>query len=143
MAFAPSADRGWPCSTRDIVGMRVRIGDVVVGRIVDVLLNRSLGHVLGFVVEGRGAHRHFLPWVAGMVEDGHVVTLSVFALLSTSELAFYLDNGLPLTGALGSPRNGGAILEDVLVDRDGDVVSLVHRPSAANGAPASRRAAAT
>jgi hypothetical protein len=123
--------------------MRVRIGDVVVGRIADVLLNRSLGHVLGFVVEGRGAHRHFLPWVAGMVEDGHVVTLSVFALLSTSELAFYLDNGLPLTSALGSPRNGSAILEDVLVDRDGDVVSLVHRPSAANGAPASRRAAAT
>lgn len=143
MAFAPSDDGGWPCSTRDIVGMRVRVGDVVVGRIVDVLLNRSLGHVLGFVVEGRGAHRHFLPWVAGMVEDGHIVTLSVFALLSTSELAFYLDNGLPLASVLGAAPDGGVILEDVLVDRDGDVVSLVQRPSGANGARAPRRAAAT
>jgi PRC-barrel domain protein len=145
MAVARPDHRGWPCSTRDLVGMRVRIGDVVVGRIVDVLLNRSLGHVLGFVVEGRGAHRHFLPWVAGTVEDGHVVTLSVFALLSTSELAFYLDNGLPLREVLGAPPDGNRILEDVLVDRDGDVVSLVHRPSGANGSRAhsAREAAAS
>ena len=141
MASAPSDDRGWPCSTRDIVGMRVRIGDVVVGRIVDVLLHRSLRHVLGFVVEGRGTHRHFLPWAAGLVEDGHVATRSVFALLSRSELAFYLDNGLPLAGVLGAPRHGGAILEDVLVDRDGDVVSLVHRLSGVDGARAPRGAA--
>lgn len=141
MAFAPSDDRGWPRSTRDVVGMRVRIGDVVVGRITEVLLNKSLGHVLGFVVEGRGAHRHFLPWVAGTVEDGHVVTLSVFALLSTSELAFYLDNGVPLADVLDAPRDGNGILDDVLVDREGDVASLVHRPAGANGAHPTRQAA--
>jgi hypothetical protein len=123
--------------------MRVRIGDVVVGRIVDVLLNRSIGHVLGFVVEGRGAHRHFLPWVAGTVEDGHVVALSVFALLSTSELAFYLDNGLPLLDVVDAPHNGDGILEDVLVDRDGDVVSVVRRESEANGNRPAREAAAS
>lgn len=143
MPFARSDDRGWPCSTRDLVGMRVRIGDVVVGRIVDVLLNRSLGHVLGFVVEGRGAHRHFLPWVAGTVEDGHVVALSVFALLSTSELAFYLDNGLPLRDVLDTPHDGDGILENVLVDRDGDVVSIVHREPETNGNRAAREAAAS
>jgi hypothetical protein len=115
----------------------------VVGRIVDVLLNRSIGHVLGFVVEGRGAHRHFLPWVAGTVEDGHVVALSVFALLSTSELAFYLDNGLPLLDVVDAPHNGDGILEDVLVDRDGDVVSVVRRESEANGNRPAREAAAS
>jgi hypothetical protein len=120
----------------------VRIGDVVVGRISEVLLNRSLGHVLGFVVEGRGAHRHFLPWVAGTVENGHVVTLSVFALLSTSELAFYLDNGVRLAEVLGTPRDG-AILDDVVVDRFGDVVSLVERRGAGGGTPSTAAAAAT
>jgi hypothetical protein len=124
-----------------MVGLRLRIGDVVVGRVAEVLLNRSLGHVLGFVVEGRGAHRHFLPWVAGTVENGHVVALSVFALLSTSELAFYLDNGVRLADVLGASRNG-ATLEDVLVDRFGDVVSLVERSRADGGAPSKAAAAA-
>jgi len=123
-----------------MVGLRLRIGDVVIGRVAEVLLNRSLGHVLGFVVEGRGAHRHFLPWVAGTVEDGHVVALSLFALLSTSELAFYLDNGLRLADALGDSRNG-AIVEDVLVDRFGDVVSLVERRRAGGGVPSTAAAA--
>ncbi|HEX3289800.1 MAG TPA: PRC-barrel domain-containing protein [Gaiella sp.] len=142
MLVGPSDRRGWPRSTRDLVGLRVRIGDVVVGRISEVLLNRSLGHVLGFVVEGRGAHRHFLPWVAGTVENGHVVTLSVFALLSTSELAFYLDNGVRLAEVLGTPRDG-AILDDVVVDRFGDVVSLVERRGAGGGTPSTAAAAAT
>jgi hypothetical protein len=123
--------------------MRVRIGDVVVGRILDVLLNKSLGHVLGFVVERRGAHRHFLPWVAGTVEDRHVVTLSVFALLSTSELGFYLDNGLLLADVMDDPRDGGGILDDVLVEREGDVASLVHRPDGGNGASPAQEAATT
>jgi len=140
MASAPSERQGWPRSTRDMVGLRLRIGDVVIGRVAEVLLNRSLGHVLGFVVEGRGAHRHFLPWVAGTVEDGHVVALSLFALLSTSELAFYLDNGLRLADALGDSRNG-AIVEDVLVDRFGDVVSLVERRRAGGGVPSTAAAA--
>lgn len=140
MASAPSERPGWPRSTRDMVGLRLRIGDVVIGRVAEVLLNRSLGHVLGFVVEGRGAHRHFLPWVAGTVEDGHVVALSLFALLSTSELAFYLDNGLRLADALGDSRNG-AIVEDVLVDRFGDVVSLVERRRAGGGVPSTAAAA--
>lgn len=85
-----------------------------------MLLNRSLGHVLGFVVDGRGAHRHFLPWVAARLEEDHVATLSIFGLLSTSELAFYLDNGARLSEELSG------FVDDVVVDRDGDVVSLVN-----------------
>lgn len=120
MAAVEPRDNGWPHPLRPLVGRPVRIGDVDVGRISDVLLNRSLGHVLGFVVDGRGAHRHFLPWVAARLEEDHVATLSIFGLLSTSELAFYLDNGARLSEELRG------FVDDVVVDRDGDVVSLVN-----------------
>ncbi|HET8743198.1 MAG TPA: PRC-barrel domain-containing protein [Gaiella sp.] len=122
MAVLESIDHG-RCRYRlsALVGLPVRIGDVEVGRIADVILNRSFGHALGFVVRGRGAHRHFLPWVAARVDGDHVATLSIFALLSTSELAFYLDHGAPLSGELPGR------VEDVLVDADGDVLALLDR----------------
>lgn len=120
MAAVEPTDNGWPHPLRTLVGKPVRIGDVDVGRISDVLLNRSLGHVLGFVVDGRGAHSHFLPWVAARLAEDHVATRSIFGLLSTSELAFYLDNGSRLSEELRG------FVDDVVVDRDGDVVSLVN-----------------
>ena len=112
-------DGGSRFGLRELVGLPVRIGDVDVGRVTDVLLNRTLGHVLGLVVEGRGAHRHFLPWLAARVEADHVSALSIFALLSTSELVFYVDNGSPLSEQLGRD------VDDVVVDAEGDVVTLV------------------
>jgi hypothetical protein len=132
MAVLESIDHG-RCRYRlsALVGLPVRIGDVEVGRIADVILNRSFGHALGFVVAGRGAHRHFLPWVAARVEGDHVATHSIFALLSTSELAFYLGHGAPLSGEL--PNR----VEDVLVDAEGDVLALLDR--APRGAAAPRR----
>ena len=110
----PDGDVSWPRPTSTFIGQQVRIGDVAVGRIRDVLVNRGFGHVLGFVVDGRGAHRHFLPWVAAEFETDHVQAKSVFALLSTSELAFYVDNGESLA------RDGQP---EMLVERDGDTVS--------------------
>lgn len=106
---------------RALVGLPVRIGEVDVGRVSEVLLDRSLGHCLGFVLDSRGANRRFLPWVAARVERDHVAALSAFALLSTSELAFYLDRGLPLSGELSGD------IDDVEVDREGDVVTVVAR----------------
>ena len=121
MTLRESANGG-PClyGLRELVGLPVRIGDVDSGRISDVLLSRSLGHVLGFVVDDRGAPRHFLPWLASRVEGDHVAALSTFALLSTSELAFYVDNGIPLSDELRQ-------VDDVVVDGEGGVVTLVAR----------------
>ena len=110
----PGETARWPRPTSGFIGLPVRIGDVGVGRIRDVLFNRGFGHVLGFVVDGRGAHRHFLPWVAAAFEPDHVQAKSVFALLSTSELVFYIDNGESLVGEVG---------RDMLVDRDGDTIT--------------------
>ena len=114
------ATAGWPRSTRSLVGLPVRIGDVEVGRIADVLFNRSLGHVFGLAVDGRRAHRHFLPWVAVVVAEDHVETRSVHALLATTALVFYIDNGVGLTSELER-----SLLDDVLVDANGDVSSVV------------------
>ena len=109
----PGQTAMWPRPTSGFIGLPVRIGDVGVGRISDVLFDRGFGHVLGFVVDGRGAHRLFLPWVAAALEPDHVQAKSVFALLSTSELVFYLDNGVSLSGEVG---------RDMLVGRDGDTI---------------------
>jgi hypothetical protein len=130
-AREPSDEPLWPCPARSLLARKVRIGDVTVGRVADVLLNRGVGHVLGLVVEGRSGQLHFLPWVAARVEDGHVAPISVFALLSATELSFYLENGVRLILALEGLGAAGSPLDDVLVDRDGDVTAVVPRRPAA------------
>lgn len=97
------------------------------GRVADVLLNRGVGHALGFVVEGRWGQLHFLPWIAARVGDTDVAPVSVFALLSATELSFYLENGVRLTSALDGPGAAGSPLDDILIDRDGDVIQIAPR----------------
>jgi hypothetical protein len=114
VAGVESGDVGsWPVALRRLIGLPVVVGGLGVGRTSDVILDPSLGHVLGFVVDVRGARRHFLPWVAVQVEGDNVAMLSILPLLSSSELAFYLDNGLLLTDTLG----------EIVADRSGDIVS--------------------
>jgi hypothetical protein len=113
-----AADR--PRSTRHLVGMPVRIGEVDVGRVTDVLFNRSVGHAFGVAVDGHGPQRHFLPWAAMTVSEDHVEVRSVHALLTTTELVFYLDNGVSFHAELGR-----AVFDDVLVDAEGDVSAVV------------------
>jgi hypothetical protein len=113
-------DAGRPRSARHLVGMPVRIGDVDVGRVIDVLFNRSVGHAFGVAVDGHGPHRHFLPWAAMGASGDHVEVRSVHALLTTTELVFYLDNGVSLEDELGR-----AVFDDVLVDAEGDVSEVV------------------
>ena len=120
-------DEACPRTVSGLIGAPVRVGDVTVGRVRDVLLNRRLGHVLGFSVRGPGAHTHFLPWIATDVHRDEVAVRSVLSLLSPCELAFYVDNGVGLRGLAGSGRNA----TDVLVERDGDVVAVVIAPGEA------------
>ena len=126
-----------PFPARSLIGTPVRVGDIAVGRVSDVVFDRDLARVVGLVVSTRG-DRHFLPWISVTREPGHVAAGSVFAMLSTSELAFYLEHGIKLTDelGLGSP---GSVPADVLVRGDGMVVSLVHgesRALAPHGGPA-------
>lgn len=127
MASRDSAELVWPCSGRSLLGRKVRVGDVNVGSVADVVVNRSVGHVLGLVVEGRSGRLHFLPWVAARVEEGQIVPTSVFGLLSATELRFYLENGVRLSHAIDGPGAAGSPLDDLLIDPDGDVAAIVRR----------------
>jgi hypothetical protein len=62
--------------------------------VVDLLASRGLGYVFGYEVLTREGHTHFVPWVAAEVHDTDLVLTSVFSLLSSSELALYVDNGV-------------------------------------------------
>jgi hypothetical protein len=122
-----TAEPLWPCSARSLLARKVRVGDVNVGRVADVVVNRGVGHVLGLVVESRSGQLHFLPWVAARVEEEEIAPVSVFALLSATELSFYLEKGIRLSHALDGPGAAGSPLDDVLIDPDGDVTSVVPR----------------
>ncbi|HWO82058.1 PRC-barrel domain-containing protein [Gaiella sp.] len=127
MASRDSAELVWPRSARSLLGRKVRVGDVNVGSVADVVVNRSVGHVLGLVVEGRSGQPHFLPWVAARVEEDQIVPTSVFGLLSATELSFYLENGVRLSHAIDGPGAAGGPLDDLLIDPDGDVAAIVRR----------------
>jgi hypothetical protein len=111
----------WPKPTSAIVGRSVLVGDVEVGTVASLLASRGLAYVFGLQVRGRDGHDHFVPWVAGDLDGGGVRLRSVFSLLSSSELALYVDNGVRLDGDRGP----------VLVRRDGRIVE----GSAASTAP--------
>lgn len=105
-----------------LLGRRLRVGSVDVGTVTDVLASRRLDYVLGLEIRGRDGHGHFVPWVAAVVEPDTLTLTSVFSLLSSSELAVYVDNGLRLRECA----------PDAEVDREG----LLAGPT---GATATRR----
>ena len=107
----------------------MRIGEVDVGIVCDVLCARDLGHVLGLEVRDNGRHS-FLPWVAAEIESDHITLRSVYSLLSATELALYIDNGVRLAEG-GMERRRG-----LYVEREGAL-----RPQTARVTPLENEAA--
>ena len=89
----------WPRPVQSLLGLPVRLGDVALGHVADLVLEQGFDRVVGFLVEGRGRPRLFLPWVAASPEPDRVSIGSVFALLSGAELDFYLADGVRLREA--------------------------------------------
>jgi hypothetical protein len=118
-----SERRTWPQSAKRLIGMPLRIADVEVARVRDILLNKSLGHVLGLSVVGRGGHVYFLPWLAAEITPEAVMVRSVFTLLSPTELAVYAEHGVALRG--DAPHQANRAVDDVFVARGGDVAEVV------------------
>jgi hypothetical protein len=110
----------WPRPAGTFVGLPVRLGDVGLGRVFDILLGQSLDRVVGLLIAGRGGLVLFLPWAAAMREPDRISIASVFALLSGAELDFYLAKGVRLSEAEGG-------LRDALVDENGLVRSIESR----------------
>lgn len=122
-------DRRWPIRAQELLGLAVRIGEVDVGIVSDVLCARDLGHVLGLEVRDKG-RRSFLPWVAAEIEPGHIALRSVYSLLSATELALYVDNGVSLANRAKAAATG------LCVEREGRL-----RPQAAAVTPLENEAA--
>ena len=76
--------------------------------VADVLGSRDLSYVLGLEVRSREGQARFVPWIAADLDGDSVRLFSVFALLSSSDLALYLDRG----------RRIGA-RDDLVIVRDG------------------------
>jgi len=83
----------WPIPAESLIGRAVRVGAVEVATVTDLLATRGLAYVLGLEVRGRDGQRRFVPWVAAVVDRDAIRLASVFSLLSSSELALYLDQG--------------------------------------------------
>lgn len=70
---------------------------VRIGRIVDVILDRAGGEVVGFEVRCEDRRRRFLPRAAVTTADDSTVEIgSPFALLDAAELEFYRERGVTL-----------------------------------------------
>jgi hypothetical protein len=107
----------------ELVGLPVQIGVVRIGNIEDVICSRDLGHVLGLVVKPPSRGAAFVPWVAADVSADSVSLKSVYALLSTTELALYLDNGVRLSQRLRDGDGDG----DLYVEREGGLTPRAPR----------------
>lgn len=70
---------------------------VRIGRIVDVILDRAGGEVVGFEVRCEDRRHRFLPRAAVTIADDSTVEIgSPFALLDAGELEFYRERGVTL-----------------------------------------------
>jgi hypothetical protein len=70
---------------------------VRIGRIVDVILDRVGGKVVGFEVRCEDRLHRFLPRAAATIADDSTVEIgSPFALLDAGELEFYRQRGVTL-----------------------------------------------
>jgi sporulation protein YlmC with PRC-barrel domain len=81
----------------ELLEATVVFNGVRIGRIVDVILNRAGGDVVGFEVRCEDRQHRFLPRAAVTVADDSTVEIgSPFALLDAGELEFYRRRGVTL-----------------------------------------------
>jgi hypothetical protein len=92
-----------------LLGRRVLFRDIVLGTVVDVILDTSLRRVLGLDVLCGDRTRRFLPFGACEVHDGVISVDS--ALVLSDELEFYRSRGQ----VLGVLRQRGVPLKPLEV----------------------------
>jgi hypothetical protein len=113
-------------SVRDLVGRRVRLGAVEVGTVTGVLASRTLAYVLGLEVCAGAGPSRFVPWVALRIDEDSLRLVSVYSLLSASDLALYADNGR----RLGAEDEALVVRSDGVLLRGGAAVADTGRASA-------------
>jgi hypothetical protein len=98
----------------------VRVEGILLGHVVDVVLDRGLARAPGLEVRcGDGEHR-FLPFAGARLLSGEVSARTALALLDAPELAFYARRGTTLR----TLRRAGEEVDDVEVDEGGSIQRL-------------------
>jgi hypothetical protein len=69
---------------------------LTVGRVVDVILERENGAVIGFEVRCEDGRHRFLPRAAAIGGDSAIAINSPLALLDADQLDFYRRRGVTL-----------------------------------------------
>jgi hypothetical protein len=103
----------------------VRVDGILLGHVVDAILDGRLARALGLEVRcGDGEHR-FLPLAAAHVRAGEITVSSPLALLDPPQLAFYARHGASFRALRAAPSHGlTAPLADVELAEDGTVVRV-------------------
>lgn len=123
---------------QELLRLAVRVGDIEVGRVVDVLVDSVGGRVLGVDILCRDESHRFLSLSATDIGDGVIVAGSPFTLLAEDQLDFYRKRATTFRTLRGTPvqvhgRNVG-LLADVVLTPNGEITDLV----VANGRSRSR-----
>jgi hypothetical protein len=113
----------------DILRLPVRLHGLVLGRPVDVFLDRGDLKAVGLdVICGDEEHR-LLPLAAATVADDSITIASPLVLLEDTELAFYRSRTLSLAALRGRPVRRRdvdlGLLRDLVMDADLGVASVV------------------
>ena len=114
-------------SAAELVGRPVRLHDVGLGRVVDIVLDPAARRVLGFVVDCGDETPRFLPFAASQPGEREVAVASALMLLD--DVGFYRKHGVSYRVVTGAQveragRPAGSLV-DLIVGHDGGVVELV------------------
>lgn len=80
----------------ELLERTVTIRGLRIGRVVDVILDRAGGDVVGFDVRCDDGRHRFLPRAATTTSPDAIEIDSPFALLDSAELEFYRRRGVTL-----------------------------------------------
>lgn len=123
-------------SVQSLLGLSVRLGNVTIGHVHDVVLARTLGHVLGIVIGRRGDREWFVPWIGIAVLPHTLHVGSTLLVLPPPGSGGYDHRSRSVRELLaGSDLDGGSRVTDVYVTEDGDVTTVIR----VDGRPTERR----
>ena len=89
-----------------LLSLPVRVDGILLGHVVDLILDRRLTRVLGLEVRcGDGEHR-FLPLAVTRLRTGEIAVSTPLALLDQPQLAFYATHGARFGTLRATPSHG-------------------------------------
>ena len=103
----------------------MRLDDIQLGVVVDVIFDQRLSRALGLEVRCGDGEKRFLPLAAARAHGGEVVVSTPLALLDPPQLAFYARHGASFRALRVAPSHGlPARVAEVELPDGGEVARL-------------------